>query len=302
MKEEIIIRDKCPICNSTCSKSIFKHNFNEKIIIEYMDIAYQANADIEFLKDKIYEIVKCDKCNFLYQKYVLNDDKLNELYNKWIDPKLALQWNESKHIEYKQYNNIFKLAKEQIKKDISEIKVLDYGAGFGDLLIIATKLGFDTYAYEYSSERIQFLRNKGIKVVEKNDNMLFDFIIINQVVEHLTYPDKVLKEIITKLDKNGIIYFNVPNCYNVEKRLMQTKNIINANELFKVLLEANVSAFQHINFFNNYNLKRLFKKNGLKIISPFKQAIIKPKSFKSIIRPFYVYFFRTDFYLKNDNY
>lgn len=195
MNEGIILRDKCPICDSTSSKTIFNRSFNEEIIKKYMEVGYQGNADIEFLKDVHYEIAKCNNCKLSYQKYVLNNVKLNELYNKWIDPQLAIKWNESNKFSYKNYFHIFNFAKKQLKKQTSEIKVLDYGAGFGDLLILASEMGFDTYAYEYSTERIRFLESKGIKTITNNCDMLFDFIIANQVFEHLTYPKLVLEEI-----------------------------------------------------------------------------------------------------------
>ena len=42
-----------------------------------------------FLEDVKFEIVKCNGCNLSYQKYILDEGRLNELYNKCIDPKLA---------------------------------------------------------------------------------------------------------------------------------------------------------------------------------------------------------------------
>ena len=122
MKEGIIVRDKCPVCDCTSSKTIFNRSFNEDIIKKYMEIGYQGNADIEFLKDVSYEIVKCNKCKFSYQKYVLDNEKLNELYNKWIDPQLALQWNENKQSEYKRHSYIFTFAKKYLKKQVSGLK------------------------------------------------------------------------------------------------------------------------------------------------------------------------------------
>ena|GEM_PF-981191 len=65
MKKGIISRDKCPICNSTSLKIIFNRSFNEELIKEYMNVAYQGNADIEFLEDITFEIVKCSECNLL---------------------------------------------------------------------------------------------------------------------------------------------------------------------------------------------------------------------------------------------
>lgn len=302
MKKGIISRDKCPVCDSTSSKIIFNRGFKEELIKGYMNVAYQGNADIDFLEDVAFEIVKCSECNLSYQKHVLDEEKLNELYNKWIDPKLALEWNKNKrNIKTRQFHQfILDTAKKLLEKDIAKIKILDYGAGFGDILVLANEMGFDSYAFEYSTERISYLEGKGIKTIDDEDEILFDFIIVNQVFEHLTYPKDVIKIITSKLNKNGIVYLSVPNCPQIENKLKKTNNITDAKELHKVLLDASVGAFQHINFFNKKNLKFFVMKNKLTPIIPFKYALVKPLSIKSFIKPYYNYYFATSYFLRRN--
>jgi 2-polyprenyl-3-methyl-5-hydroxy-6-metoxy-1,4-benzoquinol methylase len=302
MKKGLIFRDKCPICNSASSKSIFNRSFKEEIIKGYMIEGYQGNADLEFLEDVKWEIVKCNRCNFAYQKYVLDDERSSELYDKWIDPVLALEWKESENKleNEQQYASKLNFAKKYFKKESSQIKILDYGAGFGDFLVFSKEMGFDTYAYEYSVERIRFLEDKGIKVINDKNEMLFDLIILSSVLEHLTYPEEILKIIRSKLNKNALVHVTVPNCPDFEKKLRKTDNITDPKELKEVLLDTSVSAFQHINFFTNHTLKLLLKSVGLKPVNPFKQPLTKPLTIKSFIRPFYYYyksFFVTSFFL-----
>jgi len=298
MKKGIIIRDRCPVCNSASSKSIFNRSFNEKLLKDYIIEGYQGNADIEFLDDVKFEIVKCNDCCLSYQKYVLDEGRLDELYNKWIDPRLAQEWNEDMEIEKKRhYTNLLNYAKKLLKRETEKIKVLDYGAGFGSSLLTAKEMGFDPYAYEYSTERNHFLEEKGIKTIDIQNDMLFDFIIVNQVLEHLTNPDETLKVIISKLNNNGLMFIDVPNCSHLEKKLGKTDKITDAKEFKRVLLDASVTAFQHINFFTSYNLRLLFKKQGIEPVSPFKQAFVKPITVKSFIRPFYWHHYGTGYFL-----
>lgn len=298
MKKGILLRDKCPICGSDSSKSIFNRSFNEKLLKDYLIEGYQGNADIEFLDDVRFEIVKCHECNFSYQKYVLDEDRLNELYNKWIDPKLAQEWDEEMNTEKKShYLFLLDYAKKLLKRESGRIRVLDFGAGFGSSLFTAKEMGFDTYAYEYSNERNQFLKENGIKTIDLSNEMLFDFIIVNQVLEHLTVPDETLKVIISKLNNNGLMFIDVPNCSHLEKKLGKTDKITDAKEFKRVLLDASVTAFQHINFFTSYNLRLLFKKQGIEPVSPFKQAFVKPITVKSFIRPFYWHHYGTGYFL-----
>ena len=111
MEEGILIRDKCPVCSGTSSKSIFKRSFDEVLIKDYMNVAYQGNAKIGFLKGVNFQIVKCNYCHLLYQKIVLSEERLDELYNNWIDPKLAQEWNDNKLLkEDNLYSYIFEFV------------------------------------------------------------------------------------------------------------------------------------------------------------------------------------------------
>lgn len=301
MKEGIILRDKCPCCNSISSKSIFKRSFDEELIKKYMNEAYQGNADIGFLENVLFEIAKCNDCNLSFQKYVLDEQRLNELYDKWIDPNLAKYWHKNSNTHKKSVFNsyILNYVKNIQKREARNIKILDYGAGFGEFLLSAINMGFIySYAYEYSTERIKILEEKGIKCIDYNNSTLFDFIIINQVLEHLTYPTEAMKNIISRLNKNGIVYIAVPNCSYIEKKLENTENITDAKELHQVLLGASVGAFQHINFFNNYNLKLLCRNLGLIPINPVKYTMFNPMNIRSFIRPFYKYYFGTSMFFK----
>jgi 2-polyprenyl-3-methyl-5-hydroxy-6-metoxy-1,4-benzoquinol methylase len=253
---------------------------------------------MEFLKDVDFEIVKCNKCRGYYQKYVLDEEKSDELYNDWIDPKLAQEWNKNNEDENKRfYSRILVFAKNYLNRESSMIKVLDYGAGFGDSLLVANEMGFDAYAYEYSTERVQFLLDKGIKVIDSNSEQSFDFIIVNNVLEHLTSPAELLRDVFSKMSKNVLCFISVPDCKNIEEKLANSNTITDPKDLQLLFLQANINAFQHINFFTNSSLRSLLKGQSIKILSPFKQAVIKPVSIKSILRPFYRYYSGTSFFL-----
>jgi hypothetical protein len=156
----IISRVNCPVCNSDDLKSIFKQSFNETIIEKYMVVAYHGHADIDFLQstNTYFEILKCNTCTLAFQKYVLQGDKLSELYDKWIDPRLAEEWRNSSDLFGITLANlkILKYAKLYHKKAPSIITVLDYGTGLGEFLVLAKIMGFSSsYALEYSVERIR---------------------------------------------------------------------------------------------------------------------------------------------------
>jgi 2-polyprenyl-3-methyl-5-hydroxy-6-metoxy-1,4-benzoquinol methylase len=179
---------------------------------------------------------------------------------------------------------------------------LDYGAGFGNSLIIANNMGFESYGLEYSEERIEYLRKKSISVIKLNDSTKFDFIIANQILEHVTDPRALLNDLYLRLNDDGIVFLSVPNCPKIENQLTNVSGIRDGVELKNVFLKASVSALQHINFFNNKNLKLLIKSCEFEIVfmpvSEIVSSIITKNIYKTFLAPFYRYQFGTTFYLK----
>jgi 2-polyprenyl-3-methyl-5-hydroxy-6-metoxy-1,4-benzoquinol methylase len=305
MNSSIIRREKCPVCSCLNPDILYRKKYHDKLIFRYMEIAYQGYADLDFLEDVDFELVKCRKCSFIYQTNVLNDEKLADLYNKWIHPELAMDWN-NMELFNKQVTNfqIIRFIAGYFNKDVSTIKILDYGAGFGDFLKLAENCGMKTRALEFSSERVDSLKKKGISVIspEVSRTEKFDFILVSSVLEHLTDPVSFLAEISSLLHNDSIAFIDVPNCRNIETKIKKCLAITDPGELHKAFLSANISAFQHVNFFNHSNFKSLLKSSGFEIIfKPFLEFSTSNNSNKIIVpmlKPFYNHFFNTAFYIK----
>lgn len=105
-------------------------------------------------------------------------------------------------------------------------KVLDIGAGFGQILYLlrklkntkiagiepdpgSRKLAKEKIGIDLSAEKVEdFLRN------EIKNNNKYDYIHLEQVFEHLLQPLETLKEISQVLEKDGVLYIGVPGMYN----------------------------------------------------------------------------------------
>ncbi|MCH8877294.1 MAG: class I SAM-dependent methyltransferase [Chloroflexi bacterium] len=104
-------------------------------------------------------------------------------------------------------------------------KILDVGAGFGNLLYLLQKhKGCEVHGLEPGdrarqiSEEIMGIRLSAKTVEEFIDGKggeKYDFIIMNQTLEHLLGPLSVLKELSNYfLADDGLIFIGVPNAYN----------------------------------------------------------------------------------------
>lgn len=105
-------------------------------------------------------------------------------------------------------------------------KVLDIGAGFGQVLYLLRKLkgveiagiepdpgsrglAKDKIGIELSSERIEDFLPR-----EKAEGKKYDYIHLEQVFEHLLSPLETLQGIHDILEKEGVLYIGVPGMYN----------------------------------------------------------------------------------------
>ena len=106
-----------------------------------------------------------------------------------------------------------------------EARVLDLGCGDGTLLKLLTdNKGVRGYGLEISSDGIQQCVEKGVNVIEQNldeglsnfDDDSFDTVIMSQTIQTMTYPDRVMTEML-RVGREGIVAF--PNFGHWKARL-----------------------------------------------------------------------------------
>ena len=296
--DDFLIRSECPSCKEVEQFSLFNRSFNDNLIQEYLAIEYPGVKDFNIPEAVKFEFVECIRCSLIYQKYVFCEDKIGEVYNCWMDQKEALcDHLATGNWKYEYNERILKYASLWLNKPPNQIRFLDFGAGFGTSLKVALKMGFLTSAIEYSEERINYLTSIGVEIIQEGSQKKFDFIICDQVLEHATYPDQLLKSINRLLAPNGLVYLAVPNCLNFKKNVVAAERITSPIKYHRALSGASIGAFQHINFFTHKSLRATLMANVFKAFLPFQMSILPPLSIKGFCRPFYHRFFSTIFFL-----
>lgn len=113
---------------------------------------------------------------------------------------------------YSKAKKVESILKEYLNKNISELKILDIGCGYGSIGSYFAKNNKvycvdtqdrrerkNTHFYEVNSAKLPF------------KDKTFDIIISNHVVEHIKEQDLHLDEIKRCLKDNGCCYFATPN-------------------------------------------------------------------------------------------
>lgn len=255
-------RPVCPVCSSKDRTILFSTPHSSPGFLDFIKFEQYYGASFYEgyhngpLKELVFEMAECNECHFIYLTEVLSDTGMGLLYNEWLDKEM-LKVHYSK-IPYSTYQEtIVRCMKKHFRKK-SPVTLMDFGAGYGNFCSMATKAGFNTYAFDLSADKNDHMNGMGVTIINNLDRYKdhFHFIWVNQVFEHLSDPLGVVKQLQQSLTDDGLIFIAVPDCTPV-KQILGKQGL--SHDLFRL-----ISPHQHINGFTNSTLKLLGIKSGLR--------------------------------------
>lgn len=292
----------CKICENQ-GYIYFEKEYSNKQLTNFFKNFY---GDIylkdiyDYLKDKNYTILKCFECNFIWQKFIPNATFSNFLYEEVINKDLSLKKSINFENNSRKKNNYkFKAIFNYFNKE--KINILDFGAGWGSWLINLDKNRVNKFAYEISPSRKSYLIKNEIDVLDDNQILnyknYFDYIRLEQVLEHLPDINKCMELIDLISKKDCILEIGVPNGNN------QIKNV-----KFLEIAKGPIQPLEHLNCFSNKSLKKFIMKYNFKpfdfkdILNLYlNKSILTSTGFKTLVREIYDNFFSTTIKFKNKN-
>lgn len=157
--------------------------------------------------------------------------------------------------------------------------VLDVGCGKGAMSsALKKKFDLEVWGVEFMEDEAKMARNKLDRVIndtieksiEKLPEEYFDVIYFNDVLEHLSNPNKILTMIKSKLSPNGQIISSIPN---VRYHKVFQQYIFKKDWKYE---GAGVMDFTHLRFFTSKSIINMYEEAGYDIIS--HKGINKTKS------------------------
>ena len=206
------------------------------------------------------------ECNYCGHWYGKLNFKLKNLYNSEYNNvtyqgKLKKNFLKVKNLPNKKSDNFFRVLRiKNFSKKLSNKKnktLLDIGSGLGIFPYKASKEGFKCTAFDPDPSACQHIRqNLKIKTlcgnfITKKIKKKFDLVTMNKVIEHVKSPYTMIKKAKKNLNKNGIIYIEVPDAVEASKKGK------NREEFF----------IDHLHVFSKDSLYLLLKKASYKKIN-----------------------------------
>jgi len=155
---------------------------------------------------------------------------------------------------------------------------LDIGCGEGYAIAFFKKNGFNVLGLDYSSAGIKSKNNDMLDYVMLGDiydninNLIenskyFDIINMDNLLEHVTDPKRLLEQVYKLLKENGIVIIKVPNDFNVLQKYFWEHGIIKKAHW--------VAPLDHISYFNKNGLMNLCKSVGLNCLDILSDQLVE---------------------------
>jgi len=216
------------------------------------------------------DIVKCLNCSLIYCWPRNKAESMISTYEKDYWGNFQTKVGE-RNIKFriKEFENISKERINFIKKLKPSGKLLDVGCSQGFLVNEANNAGYDSYGIDLSlsdlnigKKRYNIQLKKSLLQNYKNYN--FDIITSYNVIEHVSFPDKFIREKRKRMKKNALLVIGTHdiNCKNHRAEKENWKHII-PNE--------------HLYYFSKHTLKKIVENEKFKLIKfikPINNSIV----------------------------
>ena len=295
-------RKSCPICNSTEHSILYSGSMTSGPVKAFIQSHYQKQGSLDFsvLNGTDYTLLECERCMLIYQRMAPTPAMLDIIYNKMANPAFLLDMmNRSMTAEsFEEIAGEFMVLMSRIGKQPAEVRVLDYGFGYGKWARVAVAMGAKVFATEISPEKIFYAKKIGVEIIDNEaiGNLRFDLVHTEQVFEHLTEPAQEFRRLASALAPGGIFKMAVPPLGKI-KQLIASRGMINwspQEQLWEGKRPSRkdkifddyicVMPLEHLNAFSSLSVEFLGRQSDLDIVGRVRKRAVplhldKPRLF-----------------------
>lgn len=230
----------------------------------------------EFIEHNNYTIINCRNCGYWHVYPIPSKEELDNYYETKYYKSLSENENRSMTDKKDDPDGFYNIYYEDRLRHINNIlpdnlprTIIDIGSGYGDFLNFMKQKGWITQGFEPSREAYEFSNHKDLNIHNGSFEDLVDIgfhkssvVTLNNVLEHLRDPVKVLSEIKENLlIPEGILSIALPNDFSIfQKMHMKTALMNNAEKHY-----CWVSPLDHLNYWSHNTIQNFLNKLGFEI-------------------------------------
>lgn len=204
-----------------------------------------------------FELMRCPDCGHAFLNCNLTPSELVGLYTNYYPRKAFDVANYKPHTERRGVSMWFDGLKSSAFRYVPKnVRVLDVGCGFGQSLGYYSARGCEVYGVEADenirrvAEKFDYKVHVGVFEAGIYEAEFFDYVTMDQVIEHVTDPISTFREVAHILKPGGLAIFSTPNASGWGARIFGSRWI-------------NWHAPYHVQFFSRHSVRLAAEQAGL---------------------------------------
>ncbi len=237
----------------------------------------------------ILDLVRCTRCGLRFVNPRPTQDALFSLYSGkfFEDP---LYWSgaldtgsyfdniEGRRVYYSKVASDFHSMAGKYVRPLG--RLLDVGCAGGLLMKELGTLGWQTYGVDVSVSATCFARDRlGLNVVTGSlfdarfPDGMFDVVVVKDVLEHVSSPRALLREVNRILAENGIVLVHVPTEYSTpSQRILDLRCWVLARALSRTPFRRTEFAPPHLYYFTHSTMKKYAREANFKTVEAYSTS------------------------------
>jgi SAM-dependent methyltransferase len=213
-----------------------------------------------------YRVIACEPCGFTHITPIPTAFELEEVYRTELYGTEKPDYLERHRADLEWWNLVYRERYETFEEHLGagRRRILDVGSGPGFFLLHGKERGWDTLGIEPSVQASAHARELGLSIVEGflDDESApelgrFDVLHMNNVLEHVPDPRRMLELSHDRLAPDGLVCIAVPNDYSPFQHVLRE---VCEYEPWWVVPP------HHINYFDAPSLARLLERTGFEVV------------------------------------
>jgi len=258
----------CPVCGSNESRIIMR--FTPESLAD-INPDYRLDKFEKAMKGKGHLLAysKCKKCKMIYCDNTWDDVTLREVYENTIDhakSKERILSIQKRLWLTRIWRNILRTLKLSGKEKFEDLKIIDYGCGWGDFPDVVQGFGVNAMGYDADSKKIELLRQRGQKIANDVDKLRsfhpVDVFVMISVLEHLQDVEYILNLAKELLKRDGLLVFFV-----MDYRSRYIKRNVNRLKNYLPALTRALNPVEHVNVYDYKSTLATLKEYDFDFIS-----------------------------------
>jgi SAM-dependent methyltransferase len=263
----MIERQHCPITGRPAGV-VFSRPYRHPVLRGIVERAHLG----DLVADVPYEIRYCAESDLHFQTWVMDAAELTAWYSPPVDAAFFMAEIAKQKLHWFAHMTEEILVMRQLCREKMPV-VLDFGCNWGKWAGMALAHGCAVYGIDVNRAASEFCAGRGIRMIsfEEARKFQFDFINVDQVMEHLSDPLAVARHLEQCLKPGGFMKLGTPDNPKLPVQLRSAQrtgedSVLDARTLDSLL------PLEHVNLFNARSLRTLAAQAGL---APYRLPFFK---------------------------